>query len=65
MRALMSDLMRAMTISDFGGPEVFVESQLPIPQVGKGKVLVRVKASSVNPVDTKIRSGMLAAIAPE
>lgn len=61
----MNELMRAMTISDFGGPEVFVESQLPVPAVGKGQVLVRVKASSVNPVDTKIRSGMLAAIAPE
>ena len=65
MTAIMSELMRAMTISDFGGPDVFVESQLPVPQVSKGKVLVRVKASSVNPVDTKIRSGMLAAIAPE
>lgn len=57
--------MRAMTISGFGGPEVFVETILPVPTVRPGHLLVRVKASSVNPVDTKIRSGMLAAVAPE
>lgn len=57
--------MRAMTISGFGGPEVFQETSVPIPELKKGHVLVRVKASSVNPVDVKIRSGMLAAIAPD
>lgn len=62
---MMNELMRAMTISEFGGPDVFVESQLPVPEVRKGQVLVRVKASSVNPLDTKIRSGMLSALAPE
>ena len=56
--------MRAMTISEFGGPEMFEESVLPMPAVAAGQVLLRVKASSVNPVDAKIRSGMLAAIAP-
>jgi NADPH:quinone reductase len=61
----MSKTMRAMTITGFGGPEVFQEVELPIPSPGKGQVLIRVKASSVNPVDTKIRSGMLEAIAPE
>ena len=38
---------------------------MPVPVPGPGEVLLRVRASSVNPVDTKIRSGMLAAIAPE
>ena len=41
------------------------ESRVPVPAPGPGEVLLRVRASSVNPVDTKIRSGMLAAIAPE
>ncbi len=57
--------MRAMKITSFGGPEVFEEVQLPVPAVKEGHVLIKVMASSVNPVDTKIRSGMLEAIAPE
>ncbi len=57
--------MRAMKMKEFGGPEVFEETQVPVPAIMKGHVLIRVQASSVNPVDTKIRSGMLEAIAPE
>ncbi len=57
--------MSAMVVREFGGPEVFEQREIPRPVPGAGQVLVRVKASSVNPVDTKIRSGMLAAIAPE
>jgi len=57
--------MKAMVVREFGGPEVFEWRDVPRPAAGSGEVLVRVKASSVNPVDTKIRSGMLAAIAPE
>ena len=57
--------MQAMVIREFGGPEVFEQREILRPAPGPGQVLVRVKASSVNPVDTKIRSGMLAAMAPE
>ena len=57
--------MSAMVVREFGGPEVFEQREIPRPGPGPGQVLVRVRASSVNPVDTKIRSGMLAAIAPE
>ena len=56
--------MPAIVLRQFGGTEHFVLSQIPRPAPAAGQVLVRVKASSVNPVDTKIRSGMLAAIAP-
>jgi NADPH2:quinone reductase len=63
--AFMSQNMSAMVAREFGGPEVFERREIPRPQAGPGQVLVRVKASSVNPVDTKIRSGMLAAMAPE
>ncbi len=57
--------MKAMTIKGFGGPEVFEISSLPVPECGKGQVLIRVAASTVNPIDYKIRSGLLEAIAPE
>ncbi len=57
--------MKAMTIEGFGGPEVFRASSLPKPVAGKGQVLIRGAASTVNPIDYKIRSGLLKAIAPE
>ena len=57
--------MRAILYHESGGPEVLREESIPQPEIQPDEVLVKVMASSVNPVDTKIRSGMLAAIAPE
>ena len=58
--------MKAMIIRDFGGPEVFESSELPKPEVKPGHVLVRVAATSVNPVDTMIRQmGKDLPISPE
>jgi len=49
--------MKAMVISRFGGPEVFELQELPKPKPGPKQVLVKVHATSVNPVDYKIRQG--------
>ena len=57
--------MKAIVINAFGGPEVFEEREIPKPELRPGYALVRVAASSVNPVDYKIRSGALGVIAPE
>ena len=57
--------MEAMVIRQFGSPEVFEKANVARPQVYPGQVLIRVAATSVNPVDCKIRQGKLAAIAPE
>ncbi|WP_236796722.1 NADP-dependent oxidoreductase [Amycolatopsis sp. GM8] len=56
--------MKAINVSRFGGPEVLelVEEAVPVP--GAGEVLVRVRAASVNPVDWKVRSGLLDALGP-
>lgn len=56
--------MQAQVIKSFGEPTVFEAMELPKPNVKPGYVLIRVKATSVNPVDYKIRSGFYAATAP-
>ena len=48
--------MKAQIIRSFGGPELFEAAELPDPVPGPGQVLVRQAASSVNPVDTKLRA---------
>jgi NADPH:quinone reductase-like Zn-dependent oxidoreductase len=49
--------MKAIRIHEFGGPDVLRVEDLPMPEPGPGEVLIRVRASSVNPVDYKIRNG--------
>jgi NADPH:quinone reductase-like Zn-dependent oxidoreductase len=49
--------MKAVRIHEFGGPEVMHLEDLPTPDPGPGEILVEVHASSVNPVDYKIRNG--------
>ena len=48
--------MKAQTIEDFGPPDVFRMAELPDPTAGPGQVVVKVAATSVNPVDYKSRS---------
>jgi NADPH2:quinone reductase len=50
--------MRAYVVDVANGPFVTVER--PRPQPAKGEVLVRVRASGVNPLDAKIRAGAAA-----
>lgn len=47
--------MLAMTVEVAGGD--FVSAQFPVPLPAQGQVLVRIIASGVNPLDTKIRAG--------
>ena len=57
--------MKAMVITAFGGPEVFKEQDVPKPKPGENDVLVKVYATSVNPVDYKIRkAGSWAGVKP-
>eukprot|EP00878_Enallax_costatus_P004909 GHUV01005164.1.p1 GENE.GHUV01005164.1~~GHUV01005164.1.p1 ORF type:complete len:259 (+),score=70.17 GHUV01005164.1:183-959(+) len=51
----------AAIINKCGGPDVIeLVHNHPIPSRSKGQVLVRVKSTSVNPVDTAVRSGRVA-----
>jgi NADPH2:quinone reductase len=56
--------MRAWVIEEHGGPEVFKEVELPTPEPGPGELRIKVSATSVNPVDYKIRSGAAEALCP-
>jgi NADPH2:quinone reductase len=47
--------MKAMIIREFGDSKVFEQAEIPKPSVKAGHVLVKIKASSVNTVDTMIR----------
>jgi len=57
--------MRAMVINEFGGPERFGRVRVDEPVLPPGHVLIRVAASSVNPIDCKIRQGLAPAISPD
>jgi len=56
--------MRALRIHGYGGPEVMRLEDVPAPSSGPGQLRVKVKAASVNPIDWKMRRGMLASIFP-
>src|SRR5579862_2542930 len=50
--------MKAVVVHQYGGPEVLKFEEYPDPVAGPGEVLVRVAASSVNPIDYKRRAGL-------
>ncbi|MFZ6847130.1 NAD(P)H-quinone oxidoreductase [Undibacterium sp. RuRC25W] len=49
--------MRAIEISKYGGPEVLQLTDRPIPEAGKGEVLIRVHAAGINRPDVLQRMG--------
>lgn len=51
--------MKAIGIQRFGGREVLQTLELPVPQPGPDEILVKIEAAGVNPVDYKIREGLL------
>ncbi len=50
--------MKAIVVHQYGGPEVLKFEEYPDPVAGPGEVLVRVAATSVNPIDYKRRAGL-------
>jgi NADPH:quinone reductase len=52
--------MKAIQVSEFGGPEVLKLHEVPTPKPETGQVLVKVGAVGVNPYDTYMRTGTYA-----
>jgi NADPH:quinone reductase-like Zn-dependent oxidoreductase len=49
--------MKAVVLHEYGGPDKLKYEEVPDPVPGEGQVLIRVAATSVNPIDFKMRSG--------
>ncbi len=56
--------MKAIRVHAYGGPEQLRLEEVPRPKVESGKVLVRIHAASVNPIDFKLASGGMRQIMP-
>ena len=48
--------MRAIQMTEFGGPEVLKLTELPVPEPGDGEVLIRVSRAGLNFADTHTRT---------
>ncbi|WP_320188797.1 NADP-dependent oxidoreductase [Agrobacterium rosae] len=53
----MTEMMKAVRLHEFGGPEVLRYEDAPRPVAEQGEVLVRVHAASLNPPDLYLRDG--------
>jgi NADPH:quinone reductase-like Zn-dependent oxidoreductase len=50
--------MKAIAYERFGSPDVLELTEVPVPKVGRGEVLVRVRAASANPWDWHFMRGL-------
>jgi NADPH:quinone reductase-like Zn-dependent oxidoreductase len=72
MQILSAATMKAVRVHGYGDAGVLSFEDVPLPSPGKGEVLVRVHAASVNPADWKLRtiipgrdvSGVVEAVGP-
>ncbi|TDD15960.1 NADP-dependent oxidoreductase [Nonomuraea diastatica] len=51
--------MRAARIHEFGGPSAIRHDRIPVPRPGPGEALIEVAATSFNPAEIGLRSGLL------
>lgn len=49
--------MKAVLLHEYGGPDKLRYEDTEVPDYGDNEVLVKVKATSINPIDYKVRSG--------
>jgi len=56
--------LKAIILKEYGRNSSFLPAEIPEPKLENDKVIIQVCASSVNPVDCKIRNGLLPGVAP-
>ena len=56
--------MKAIQIHAYGGPDVLQYEDAPVPTIQPNEVLIRVIATSFNPLDAKIRAGFMKEVIP-
>jgi len=56
--------MKAIVLSEYGGPNQLVLREHPTPEPGAGQIKVRVASASINPIDWKLRSGEYKSMMP-
>lgn len=56
--------MQAVVYDDYGDAGVLRRTHLPVPERERGELLIEVHASSVNPIDFRLRSGEMKSILP-
>jgi len=49
--------MKAIILKNFGGSENLMQTEIPLPVISGGEVMLRVSVFSINPVDIKTRKG--------
>jgi NADPH:quinone reductase-like Zn-dependent oxidoreductase len=49
--------MKAVVLNEYGGPDKLKYEDVADPVAGEGELLVRLSATSINPIDYKMRSG--------
>ena len=57
--------MKAIQYSEFGSPEVLELVELPDPHPAPGQIRVDVRAAGINPVDWKMRQGIMGGDLPQ
>jgi NADPH:quinone reductase-like Zn-dependent oxidoreductase len=57
--------MKAIQFTEFGGPEVLKVVDLPEPHPTAGQIRVKVHAVGINPIDWKVRGGMMGGDLPQ
>ncbi|MFL2099973.1 NADP-dependent oxidoreductase [Desemzia sp. FAM 23989] len=56
--------MKAIVINQYGSADELVEQEVPLPEINDDQVLMELKATSINPVDWKMREGYLKEMLP-
>ena len=56
-QAALPSLIKAVQIAQYGGSEQLKYEEAPLPEIGPGQVLAKVRYAGLNPIDWKIREG--------